>query len=224
MKETLENIRRQMSMLDKYKKKVLYRGGTRERVVSCIGTREIRSLFCRRNEISKRNLTSGVRTTNETDSERERERRRERVDPNSVADSLIFRTFIAAGENNILQSQAVTLAESKLELEKTVIGLRKEIVDTRDAYLEAERRCRALLDESCKRNESVRLARPITISHLARSKSKSGRMVLVDYTSIHVRYRSLRKNANEGEGGGGEGEGHEIARQFVVRWRIFGHL
>ncbi|KAK1128125.1 hypothetical protein K0M31_003610 [Melipona bicolor] len=61
-----------------------------------------------------------------------------------------------AGENNILQSQAVTLAESKLELEKTVIGLRKEIVDTRDAYLETERRCRALLDESCKRNESMK--------------------------------------------------------------------
>ncbi|CAD1479751.1 unnamed protein product, partial [Heterotrigona itama] len=94
------------------------------------------------------------------------------------------------GENNILQSQAATLAESKLELQKTVIGLRKEIVDTRDAYLETERRCRALLDESCKRNESVSLARairPITISHLARSKSKSGWMVLVDYTSIHLK-------------------------------------
>ncbi|KOX73005.1 hypothetical protein WN51_01373 [Melipona quadrifasciata] len=88
-----------------------------------------------------------------------------------------------AGENNILQSQAVALAESKLELEKTVIGLRKEIVDTRDAYLETERRCRALLDESCKRNESVRFARPITISHLAgirRSKLRYGTSMIND--------------------------------------------
>ncbi|XP_043596920.1 myosin-2 heavy chain-like [Bombus pyrosoma] len=61
-----------------------------------------------------------------------------------------------AGEYNILQSQAVTLAESKLELEKTVIGLRKEIVDTRDAYLETERGSRVLLDESRKENESLR--------------------------------------------------------------------
>ncbi|XP_076478384.1 uncharacterized protein LOC117157035 [Bombus vancouverensis nearcticus] len=67
-----------------------------------------------------------------------------------------FRTFIAAGEYNILQSQAVTLAESKLELEKTVIGLRKEIVDTRDAYLETERGSRVLLDESRKENESLK--------------------------------------------------------------------
>ena len=95
------------------------------------------------------------------------------MDPNSAAaGSLIFRTFIAAGENNILQSQAVTLAESKLELEKTVIGLRKEIVDTRDAYLETERRCRALLDESCKRNESVSLAGAIRSDYDISSRSK----------------------------------------------------
>ncbi|XP_068979731.1 ERC protein 2-like [Bombus flavifrons] len=61
-----------------------------------------------------------------------------------------------AGEYNILQSQAVTLAESKLELEKTVIGLRKKIVDTRDAYLETERGSRVLLDESRKENESLK--------------------------------------------------------------------
>ncbi|CAK9831333.1 hypothetical protein ANTRET_LOCUS8351 [Anthophora retusa] len=55
-----------------------------------------------------------------------------------------------AGENNILQSQVVMLAESKLELERTVIRLRKEIVDTRDAYLETEQCARAFLDESRK--------------------------------------------------------------------------
>ncbi|XP_017763682.1 PREDICTED: uncharacterized protein LOC108553326 [Eufriesea mexicana] len=65
-------------------------------------------------------------------------------------------TSMLAGENNILQSQAVTLAESKLELERTVIGLRKEIDDTRDAYLETERRSTALLDESRKVNDSLK--------------------------------------------------------------------
>ncbi|XP_026667066.1 polyamine-modulated factor 1-binding protein 1-like [Ceratina calcarata] len=61
-----------------------------------------------------------------------------------------------AGENNVLQSQTVALAESKLELEKTVIGLRKEIVVARDAYLETERRYQALLDESRKENDSLK--------------------------------------------------------------------
>ncbi|XP_076754587.1 uncharacterized protein LOC143425570 [Xylocopa sonorina] len=64
-------------------------------------------------------------------------------------------SMLAVG-NNVWQSQAVTLAESKLELEKTVIGLREGIVDTRDAYLEAERHTRTLLDESRKENDSLR--------------------------------------------------------------------
>ncbi|XP_043517573.1 CAP-Gly domain-containing linker protein 1-like [Frieseomelitta varia] len=122
LKETLENIRRQMSMLDKYKKKVLYRG---------------------------------------------------------------------AGENNILQSQAVTLVESKLELEKTVIGLRKEIVDTRDAYLEAERRCRALLDESCKRNESLKEDYEGTVARL-QQEIASLRNSLISIG------RENERNANDG--------------------------
>ncbi|XP_015440396.1 PREDICTED: paramyosin-like [Dufourea novaeangliae] len=58
--------------------------------------------------------------------------------------------------NNILQSQTGTLAESKLELEKTVIRLRKEAVDTRDAYLETERRFQMLLDETRKENDSLK--------------------------------------------------------------------
>ncbi|CAK9798528.1 hypothetical protein ANTPLA_LOCUS1638 [Anthophora plagiata] len=70
-----------------------------------------------------------------------------------------------AGENNILQSQVVTLAESKLELERTVIRLRKEIVDTRDAYLETERCARALLDESRKEN--------VTIEHIQHNRKFS---------------------------------------------------
>ncbi|KZC03756.1 hypothetical protein WN55_04212 [Dufourea novaeangliae] len=53
-------------------------------------------------------------------------------------------------------SQTGTLAESKLELEKTVIRLRKEAVDTRDAYLETERRFQMLLDETRKENDSLK--------------------------------------------------------------------
>ncbi|PBC32386.1 alkaline phosphatase, tissue-nonspecific isozyme [Apis cerana cerana] len=61
-----------------------------------------------------------------------------------------------AGENKILQSQAVALAESKFELEKTVIGLGKEIDDIRDARLESERNTRTLLDESRKENDCLK--------------------------------------------------------------------
>lgn len=47
------------------------------------------------------------------------------------------------------------MAESKFELEKTVIGLGKEIDDIRDARLESERNTRTLLDESRKENDCV---------------------------------------------------------------------
>ncbi|XP_053979655.1 tropomyosin Tod p 1.0102-like [Hylaeus volcanicus] len=58
--------------------------------------------------------------------------------------------------NNILQSQTGALVESKLELEKTVITLRKEVVDSRDAHLETERRFQALLNESREEADSVK--------------------------------------------------------------------
>ncbi|XP_076279074.1 uncharacterized protein LOC143208488 [Lasioglossum baleicum] len=58
--------------------------------------------------------------------------------------------------NNILQSQTGTLAESKLELERTVIRLRKEAIETRDAYLETERHVRTLLDETRQENNSIK--------------------------------------------------------------------
>ncbi|XP_031365257.1 uncharacterized protein LOC102678157 [Apis dorsata] len=61
-----------------------------------------------------------------------------------------------AGENKILQSQAVALAESKFELEKSVFGLGKEIDDIRDACLESERNTRTLLDESRKENDRLK--------------------------------------------------------------------
>lgn len=77
-------------------------------------------------------------------------------DRRRVGNSVIFeQRFIAAGENKILQSQAVALAESKFELEKTVIGLGKEIDDIRDARLDSERNTRTLLDESRKENDRV---------------------------------------------------------------------
>ncbi|XP_034183316.2 uncharacterized protein LOC117605749 isoform X2 [Osmia lignaria lignaria] len=60
------------------------------------------------------------------------------------------------GGNSVLQSQVATLVESKLELEKTVIRLRKEVIDTRDACLETERRTEMLLNESRKENDSMR--------------------------------------------------------------------
>lgn len=131
-----------MSMLGKYKKarthrrkcRVVYRNVRKSSFLVSSEERDFPTKFDRRH-----------RTTNGS----------ERIHGYHGGEQSYFRTFIAAGEYNILQSQAVTLAESKLELEKTVIGLRKEIVDTRDAYLETERGSRVLLDESRKENESV---------------------------------------------------------------------
>lgn len=102
--------------------------------------------------------------------------------------SLIFeQRFIAAGENKILQSQAVTLAESKFELERTVIGLRKEMDDIRDACLESERNSRTLLHESRKEKDCVsaitfRLRFSNSVPNSVSANRKSG--AIIRYESV----------------------------------------
>ncbi|XP_043490356.1 uncharacterized protein LOC122516539 isoform X2 [Polistes fuscatus] len=71
---------------------------------------------------------------------------------------------------DILQSQAVSLAENKLELENSVRRLveEKKMVGNRDACLETERALRILLTELERENDSIKMEYNVKVKELER--------------------------------------------------------